>query len=89
VDGLRFTSYSADGFGLEEQRALADVARGLVARGCYVMASNSDTSLVRSLYRGFSMQRVRCPRLINSDATKRGEVDELILLGVPTRRSPR
>ncbi|HSN27599.1 MAG TPA: DNA adenine methylase [Kofleriaceae bacterium] len=76
-----FTSYSADGFGPDDQRALADTARELVARGCKVMLSNSDTPFIRSIYKGFRVERVKCPRAINSNAAKRGDVDEVIVTG--------
>ena len=76
-----FTSYTADAFGPDEQRALADTARELVARGCRVMLSNSDTPFIRSIYKGFTIERVKCPRAINSNAAKRGDVDELIISG--------
>jgi DNA adenine methylase len=76
-----FTSYTANAFGPDEQRALADTARELVARGCMVMLSNSDTPFIRSLYKGFRVDRVKCARAINSNAAKRGDVDELIITG--------
>lgn len=76
-----FTSYTADSFGPDEQRALADTARELVARGCQVMLSNSDTPFIRSIYKGFRVDRVKCARAINSNAAKRGDVDELIITG--------
>ncbi|HEY5944353.1 MAG TPA: DNA adenine methylase [Kofleriaceae bacterium] len=76
-----FTSYTANAFGPDEQRALADTARELVARGCMVMLSNSDTLFIRSLYKGFRVDRVKCARAINSNAAKRGDVDELIITG--------
>jgi DNA adenine methylase len=74
-----FTSYTTDAFGADDQRALADAARGLVGRGCQVMLSNSDTPFIRSLYKGFRVDRVRCSRAINSNAARRGEVDEVII----------
>jgi DNA adenine methylase len=76
-----FTSYTADAFGPDDQRELAETARALVARGCRVMLSNSDTPFVRSLYRGFRIDRVKCARAINSNASRRGEVDEVIVVG--------
>jgi DNA adenine methylase len=76
-----FTSYTAGSFGPDDQRALADTARTLVARGCRVMLSNSDTPFVRSLYRGFRIDRVKCVRAINSNAARRGAVDEVIVVG--------
>jgi DNA adenine methylase len=76
-----FTSYSADGFGPDDQRALAQHAKQLVERGCKVMLSNSDTPFIRSLYKGMRVERVKCPRAINSNAAKRGDVDELVITG--------
>jgi DNA adenine methylase len=76
-----FTSYTAGAFGAEQQRELADTARALVARGCRVMLSNSDTPFIRSLYKGFEIDRVKCSRAINSNAAKRGDVDEVIVTG--------
>jgi DNA adenine methylase len=76
-----FTSYTSDCFGPEHQRALAETARALVARGCHVMLSNSDTLFIRSLYKGFQIDRVKCARAINSNAAKRGDVDEVIITG--------
>jgi len=52
-----FTSYTADAFGPEHQRELAETARALIARGCRVMLSNSDTPFIRSLYKGFAIDR--------------------------------
>ena len=76
-----FTSYTANVFGPDQQRELADTARMLVARGCRVMLSNSDTPFIRSLYKDFSVDRVKCSRAINSNAAKRGDVDEVIITG--------
>ncbi len=73
-----FTSYTNSTFGPEQQKELADTARKLVARGCKVMLSNSDTPYIRQLYKGFSVDRVMVTRAINSNAAKRGEVAEVI-----------
>jgi DNA adenine methylase len=45
------------------------------------MLSNSDTPFIRSIYKGMRVERVKCPRAINSNAAKRGDVDELIITG--------
>jgi DNA adenine methylase len=76
-----FTSYTADAFGSDQQRELAETARKLVAKGCKVMLSNSDTPFIRSLYKGFTVDKVKCARAINSNAARRGEVDEVIVVG--------
>lgn len=84
-----FTAYSAEPFDANEQRELAEVARQLVQRGVQVMLSNADTPFVRALYKGFKVSRVQCPRMINSDTTKRGDVGELIIVGKPSPRRTR
>jgi DNA adenine methylase len=79
-----FTAYATDAFGRDQQRHLAEHAARLVARGCQVMLSNSDTRFIRSLYtgrEGFRIDRVMCPRAINSNAAKRAAVAEVIITG--------
>ncbi len=78
-DTSSFTSYSASTFGKAEQRALADHARMLDARGVFVMLSNNDTPLVRELYDGFLIETAPCGRSINSKGDRRGKIDEVII----------
>jgi DNA adenine methylase len=78
-----FTSYTPLAFGRDDQRELAETARGLVERGCHVVLSNSDTPFIRELYAGFRIDAVRCARSINSSADRRGAVAELIITGRP------
>ncbi len=75
-----FTSYSKDGFGPVQQEQLADLAAELKARGVHVMLSNHDTPEVRKLYRprGFRRRTIQVSRTINSAATKRGKVNEVV-----------
>lgn len=75
-----FVGYSKDGFSQADQSRLAAVARRLKARGVKVLLSNSDTQVIRDLYkRGFELRRVEARRAINSKATKRGNVGELLI----------
>ena len=78
-----FVSYTSDGFGDLDQAQLRDTVLALKSRGVRVLLSNSDTEEVRRLYRykdyGFEMERVEATRSINSDATKRGAVGELLI----------
>jgi DNA adenine methylase len=75
-----FTSYTSQGFGPDEQRRLHDVARALKRRGVHVLLSNSSAPFVRDLYSdGFELIEVSARRMINSKATERGEVTELII----------
>lgn len=75
-----FTAYQQEGFGRPEQRRLARVIQDLSRRGVKVMASNSSTDHIRSLYKGFHQIKVSATRRINSNAKLRGEIDELLIL---------
>jgi DNA adenine methylase len=75
-----FTSYSANGFGAEEQIHLRDVALELKKRGVHVLLSNSSAPLVRDLYaRGFDVTEVSATRMLNSKPTGRGAITELLI----------
>jgi DNA adenine methylase len=74
-----FTTYAASPFGKAEQRALAEYARTLDARGVFVMLSNNDTPFIRDLYDGFLVETAPCGRSINSKAEGRGKIDEVII----------
>lgn len=84
-----FVSYTAGAFGPDDQRALAGLARTLIDRGVAVVLSNSDTPFIRSLYKGLRIDRVRCARAINCNADRRGDVDEVIVMGGFTRATKR
>lgn len=81
LNATSFTSYTANGFGPDEQRELAACASGLAARGVFVMLSNSDTPFTREMYGdyGFRLEGVKCGRSINARGDGRGKVDELII----------
>ncbi|MEI7511126.1 MAG: DNA adenine methylase [Candidatus Peregrinibacteria bacterium] len=74
-----FTSYTKDSFGLEEQKKLRDTFAELSKRGCFVMLSNSDTSLTRELYQDFMIRSVQAGRAINSKGGSRGKVGEVVV----------
>jgi DNA adenine methylase len=75
-----FTSYTSHGFGPHEQGRLRDVARGLKRRGVNVLLSNSSAPFVRGLYsEGFEVIDVPATRMVNSKATGRGAITELII----------
>lgn len=76
-----FTSYTSDGFSLDDQYRLAAAFKKLAENGVAVVASNSDTQTVRDLYEGFEMHNVQARRNINSKGDKRGPVGELIIVG--------
>ncbi len=75
-----FTSYTQDGFGLESQERLRDLALDLKQRGVHVLISNSASPEVRDLYaRGFKHKTVEANRAVNSKADRRGKISELLI----------
>lgn len=80
TDTANFTSYNKDSFGHDMQTKLAETFRALDKRGCKVMLSNHNTPFIRKLYRGFRFEIVQARRAINSNATGRGEVEEIVVL---------
>lgn len=88
----RFTSYTAGGFGDEEQQQLQQVIFRLADKGCHVVLSNSTAPQITALYRNSEAQRldialhtVPARRAINSKSSRRGHVDEYIITNVPRR----
>jgi DNA adenine methylase len=75
-----FTAYTRDAFGEEDQRKLAALYRALDKKGCLLMLSNSDTPLIRELYKDFHIREVSARRNINSKADRRGSICELVVL---------
>jgi DNA adenine methylase len=79
-----FVEYSSEEFGTEEQERLRDVAVELAQREVHVVISNSPP--MREIYEfldEFMVHDVGAKRHINSDATGRGEVGEIIVTNVP------
>ncbi|RLI52957.1 MAG: DNA adenine methylase [Candidatus Thorarchaeota archaeon] len=80
-DTAYFTEYTSGGFGVDEQKRLADVFLDLHKRGCLVLESNSDVPLIRKLYENdaFITETVQARRAISCDPTGRGTVGELLI----------
>jgi DNA adenine methylase len=81
-----FVSYSKDRFDDEDQKKLAQFVQDVDEKGAKFILSNSDPkntvqddNFFDDLYNGFSIDRVLCNRAINSKASKRGPVTELLI----------
>ncbi|MBR6124098.1 DNA adenine methylase [Candidatus Saccharibacteria bacterium] len=84
-----FTSYNENGFGDKEQIELAKFIEAISRRKALVVTSNSDPKNVceddnffDKLYQKFSIKRVSASRMINSNAKKRGAINELLISNV-------
>lgn len=74
-----FTSYTKEAFSLEQQAELAALARHLSERGVLVMLSNSNSPVIRDLYKDFCHHAVWASRAVNSKAGLRGKIPELVI----------
>lgn len=77
-----FTSYTSESFLEKEQLELRDTFVELHKRGCFVMLSNSDTPFINKIYsepKGLRVTVLQAGRAINSDASKRGKITELLV----------
>lgn len=75
-----FTGYNLDGFNRDDQERLRDVFEELDKRGCKVLLSNSATDFIKDLYKDYHIEIVSASRNINSIASKRGKIDEVLVM---------
>lgn len=73
-----FSDYTAEGFGVSEQRELATLAAELSERGVPVVISNHDTEFTRAAYARAAIEAFGVQRFISSNAANRGKAAELI-----------
>lgn len=85
-----FTSYTASRFDRDDQARLQRLVIGLAQRGCHVLVSNSTAAEIGALYdgnrearaAGLRAFRVPARRAINSDASRRGAIDEYLITNI-------
>ena len=85
-----FTSYTAARFGEDDQARLQQLVIDVARRGCHVLVSNSTASEITALYEhnraaraaGLRTFRVPARRAINSNASRRGHVDEYLITNI-------
>jgi DNA adenine methylase len=74
-----FTGYSKGGFNRDDQIRLRECCDDLHKRGLKFMLSNSATDFIKEQYAAYNITAVQAKRAVNSDSTKRGEVDEVVV----------
>lgn len=78
-DTANFTGYTKGGFSREEQIRLRECCDDLTRRGIKFMLSNSATDFILEQYAAYNITIVQAKRAINSNAAKRGDVDEVVV----------
>ncbi|MDR2152006.1 MAG: DNA adenine methylase [Helicobacteraceae bacterium] len=86
-----FNNYGKNGFNDDEQKRLANLFRRLDKQGAKIMLSNSDPKNIDKndhffdeLYKDYRVRRVAASRMINSNAAKRGIINEIIVTNYET-----
>ena len=74
-----FTGYSKGGFSKQDQIRLRECCDELNKRGIKFMLSNSATDFIKEQYSAYNITTVQAKRIINSVASKRGDVDEVVV----------
>ena len=78
-DTANFTGYNRGGFDRNEQIRLKQCCDELTQRGVKFMLSNSATTFIKELYKDYDISIVQAKRAINSDASKRGAIEEVLI----------
>lgn len=93
IENASFTSYDKSGFNDEDQIKLAKNYKLLNEKKCVLMLSNSDPkntnkedNFFDNLYNGFYIERVYAKRMINCQASKRGNVTEIVVMNYKRRK---
>lgn len=86
IENNSFVSYDKSGFNDADQKQLAEHFADLNRKGCLLMLSNSDPkntnqddNFFDDLYQDFEIERVYAKRMINCQASKRGDVTEIVV----------
>ncbi len=78
-ESSNFTGYVEGGFNVEEQIRLHDLCVKLNKKGINFLLSNSATPFIEDLYKDFEINYVKANRSINSNAKKRGGINEVLI----------
>lgn len=84
-DTASFTGYNRGGFGREEQVRLKECCDALTARGVKFLLSNSATPFIRELYGSYRVSIVQARRAVNSVASRRGVIEEVLVRNYGTQ----
>jgi DNA adenine methylase len=87
-DTSDFTAYSKTGFGYDDHVLLKGTCVELHENEVFFVQSNSHVQPILDLYNGideFNINLVQMNRAINSRASKRGQINEILITNIPPR----
>lgn len=93
IENNSFVSYDKSGFDDNDQIKLAENYKALDDKNCLLMLSNSDPkntneedNFFDDIYKGFEIKRVFAKRMINSSASKRGDITEIVVMNYKRKK---
>ena len=94
IENNSFISYDKSGFDDNDQIELSQNYKKLDKQNCLLMLSNSDPkntnendNFFDNLYKGFNIERVYAKRMINCQASKRGNITEIVVMNYKRRKN--
>ena len=78
-ESSNFTGYVQGGWDMWDQIRLRETCDNLNERGIKFLLSNSSAQLIKDQYQNYQIKTIKANRSINSDASNRGEIDELLI----------
>ena len=76
-----FTGYTDIGFDAEMQQKLKECCDAWQKNGASIIVSNSDTPLIRNIWKNYRIKEIRAPRNINCKGNGRAKKTELLIIG--------
>lgn len=93
IENNSFVSYDKTGFDDNDQIELSQNYKNLDKQNCLLMLSNSDPkntnekdNFFDDLYKDFNIERVYAKRMINCQASKRGNITEIVVMNYKRRK---
>ncbi len=93
IENNSFVSYDKSGFDDNDQIKLANNYKILDNKNCLLMLSNSDPkntneedNFFDDIYNGFEIKRVFAKRMINSSASNRGDITEIVVMNYKRKK---
>ena len=94
IENNSFVNYDKSGFDDNDQIELSQNYKKLDKQNCLLMLSNSDPkntnendNFFDNLYKGFNIERVYAKRMINCQASKRGNITEIVVMNYKRRKN--
>jgi len=78
-ESANFTGYVQGGWGEKDQLRLRNTCDALNSKGIKFLLSNSASDFIKEIYADYNIRIVQANRAINSDSSKRGQVDEFLI----------